>query len=159
MNVTLGMFHESGHEKFNMNSKIGGDRSPLFCIDKNFDLIRREHWFDQNRGESGKFIDYYLYNSPKDDFLVNLMDSSRSNELMDKSYFTGDLSKLNNISKNIISSTIKSKIQGQNNSSNVKNSLSSLSSSKDKRNPDENEELYKKLREIGADVSFLKKNN
>ena len=39
------------------------------------------------------------------------------------------------------------------------NSLSSLSSSKDKRNPDENEELYKKLREIGADVSFLKKNN
>ena len=159
MNVTLGMFHESGHEKFHMNSKIGGDRSPLFCIDKNFDLIRREHWFDQNRGESGKFIDYYLYNSPKDDFLVNLMDSSRSNELMDKSYFTGDLSKLNNISKNIISSTIKSKIQGQNNSSNVKNSLSSLTSSKDKRNPDENEELYKKLREIGADVSFLKKNN
>ena len=32
---------------------------------------------------------------------------------------TSDLSKLNNISKNIISSTIKSKIQGQNNSSNV----------------------------------------
>ena len=35
MNVTIGMFHETGHETFHTNIDIGRNRSPLFCIIKN----------------------------------------------------------------------------------------------------------------------------
>ena len=38
MNVVIGLFHESGHQKFHMNDKIGAKRSPILYIQKDFSI-------------------------------------------------------------------------------------------------------------------------
>jgi hypothetical protein len=155
MNITISMFHESGHMKFHMNNKIGADRSPLFCMNKNFELIKKIHWNNPNRGESGKFIDYYLYNSSDDTIPLDLIKSLRSNELMKKDYFIGDLKELNNKSKDIVINTIKKRVLTQKNNPNNISNLSSLSS-QSKENISSVNERFKNLEAIGADVNFLK---
>ena len=67
MNITIGMFHESGHGKFHMNSELGGYHSPVNCVNKSFDFTKKYNWNGPKSGESGKFIDHFLYNSNKDE--------------------------------------------------------------------------------------------
>lgn len=130
MNITIGMFHESGHGKFHMNSEVGGDRSPVGCINKKFEFIEKYHWNDKTRGETGKFIDYFLYNSNNDEITMDLIASLTTKKLMDKKYFIGNLDSLNLTAKEIVENSQKNNIQNVN--INMKNNLSTLS--KKKRN-------------------------
>ena len=127
MNITIGMFHHSGHEKFHMNTDIGGDRSPKGCISKSFEFIKKTHWERKERGESGKFVDYFLYKSDDDELPINIISSGKSIELMNKSYFTGNLTNLNTIANNIASSLAnynnQNKIGNSNNKNNIVSSL------------------------------------
>ena len=126
MNITIGMFHHSGHEKFYMNTDIGGDRSPKGCISKSFEFIKKIHWDRNERGESGKFVDYFLYKSD-DELPINIISSGKSIELMNKSYFTGNLTNLNTIANNIASSLANNNNQNKiGNSNNQNNIVSSL---------------------------------
>ena len=126
MNITIGMFHHSGHEKFHMNTDIGGDRSPKGCISKSFEFIKKTHWERKERGESGKFVDYFLYKGD-DELPINIISSGKSIELMNKSYFTGNLTNLNTIANNIASSLAKNNNQNKKgNSNNQNNIVSSL---------------------------------
>jgi hypothetical protein len=126
MNITIGMFHESGHEKYHMNTDVGGDRSPKNCISKSFEFIKKTHWERKERGESGKFVDYFLYKSD-DEFPINIMSSGKSIELMNKSYFTGNLTNLNTIANNIASSLAnnnnQNKLGNRNNQNNIVSAL------------------------------------
>ena len=127
MNITIGMFHHSGHEKFYMNTDIGGDRFPKGCISKSFEFIKKTHWERKERGESGKFVDYFLYKSDDDELPINIISSGKSIELMNKSYFTGNLTNLNTIANNIASSLAKNNNQNKiGNSNNQNNIVSSL---------------------------------
>ena len=127
MNITIGMFHLSGHEKFYMNTDIGGDRSPKGCISKSFEFIKKTHWERKERGESGKFVDYFLYKSDDDELPINIISSGKSIELMNKSYFTGNLTNLNTIANNIASSLANNNNQNKKgNSNNQNNIVSSL---------------------------------
>ena len=126
MNITIGMFHHSGHEKFHMNTDIGGDRSPKGCISKSFEFIKKTHWERKERGESGKFVDYFLYKGD-DELPINIISSGKSIELMNKSYFTGNLTNLNTIANNIASSLANNNNQNKiGNSNNQNNIVSSL---------------------------------
>ena len=155
MNVTIGMFHESGHEKFDMNTEIGGNHSPLNCVNKTFDFTRKQNWEDPFAGESGKFIEHFLYNSNTDVVSIILMNSSRSNELMKKSYFTNDLTDLSKAVNDIVSKQPPNNNQGNYEvmNNNSINNLSTLSSGfKIKTNLDDDE--YTKLRDVGAYVYY-----
>lgn len=155
MNVTIGMFHESGHIKFHMNNEVGGDRSPLWCVDKKFEFTRQFHWNHPQRGESGKFIDHFLYNSNYQEASIILIDSKRTNELMQKSYFTGDLKGLNNIANNIISNNLNQNMQTKNinTDENKINEVSTLSS-KSKMIGNSDSEEYNSLVNVGCDVYY-----
>ena len=141
MNITIGMFHESGHPKFHMNTEVGGDRSPILCIHKKFDFTQKCNLDDQKRGESGKFIDHFLYNSNNDEASIILMNSLRSNELMNKKLFIGNLDSLINTANKIINDP---KIFKKNNNINInkigKNNLSNLSSKLEIKGNLDNEE-------------------
>lgn len=150
MNVTIEMLHESGHTKFHMNNDVGGDRSPKACINKSFELIKKSHWTNQGRGESGKFIDYFLYNTENDDELpINIISSGKSNELMDKKYFTGNLDILN-MKANQIASTLSRKntqIKSQDSISNI-NNLGSGNYQSNKKESDEKEYKGSRISDI-----------
>ena len=113
MNVTLGMFHESGHGKFHMNAEVGGDSSPVNCVNKTFNFTKKYHYVDNQRGESGKFIDYFLYNSI-DEATIIIISSLRSNELMNKDNFIGNLNNLNNLANDIVTNNNITIIEQQN---------------------------------------------
>ena len=154
MNVTLGMFHETGHAKFHKNVEIGGDRFPKYCVNKSFDLIRKLNWKDGSRGETGKFVDYFLYNS-FDYAPYIIFTTSRSNELMNKNLFTHSLDELNNAAGEIIRNN-NSNINIQGNHTNTGlNNLSNLSSGfKIENDNNDNNERYKSLEAIGSDICF-----
>ena len=79
-NYSLVQFHESGHGKF--SSSTNGENSPRYFLDSSFNPVEQKTWeedkdnlrlkgFQVNtknneilcfKGESGKCVDYYLYN-------------------------------------------------------------------------------------------------
>ena len=151
MNVTLGMFHEGGHAKFHKNVEVGGDRSPKYCVNKSFNLIKKLHWNDSNRGETGKFVDYFLYNSC-DNASYIIFTSLRSNELMNKNLFTDSLDELNKAAGKIIENNTNINIPGAH--VNIRlNNLSNLSSGFEMET-EEDIERFNSLRAIGADVYY-----
>ena len=155
MNITIGMFHESGHSKFHMNNDVGGDRSPIRCVNKNFDFTEKFHWNSKERGESGKFIDFFLYNSNNDTTSIDLMDSLRSNELMKKSYFVGNLKQLNEKASEIVGNKISNNNQNKNikKEENKAGDISTLPSRPVfKGNLDDEE--YARLQAIGGDIYY-----
>ena len=73
-------------------------------------------------------MDYFLYKSD-DEFPINIMSSGKSIELMNKSYFTGNLTNLNTIANNIASSLAnnnnQNKLGNRNNQNNIVSALKS----------------------------------
>ena len=155
MNITIGMFHESGNEKFHMNSEVGGDRSPVNCVNKTFDFTKKKNWNDPERGESGKFIDHFLYNSNNDEVSIKLISSLRSNELMKKSYFVNDLKELNKAANDIVPNDSKKNNQGLNidKKDTEINNVSTLSSKFGIKTRLNNEE-FTRLNDVGGDVYY-----
>ena len=151
MNITIVLFHESGQAKFHKNIEIGGARTPINCINKKFEFTKKYHYEDKSRGESGKFIDHFLYDSNKDEIVIELINSKRTNELMDKNNFIGSLEHLKIEANNILSSEQAKNSQIINNN-NKSDGLSHLSS-KFQSNMESDQE-YKRLREIGCDVDY-----
>ena len=157
MNITIGLFHESGHSKYHSNSDIGGTRSPINCINKKFEFIKKYHYENKQRGEAGKFVDYFLYNSTNDLIAIDLIGSLRSNELMEKDDFIGNLSVLNEKAKKIVSENPKN--DDKNSNENVKNTnnnnlhiITNLSSEFQKSFRNDSE--FKRLDEIGCDIDY-----
>ena len=112
MNVSIGMFHEGGHQKFHMNISIGSDIEPILFMDKTYKLLSQEilDLFKGNKGningESGMCVDYYLYNFYLYPAQI-IINSSQSYKLMDKALFIGKLDNLNNIAIGIINDYLK----------------------------------------------------
>ena len=101
MNVVIGLFHESGHQKFHMNDNVGAKPSPILYIKKDYSLgtQRDNKARTAERGEAGRCIDNYLYGYGMNiGFLFN---SKNSYKLMNKDLFTGNLNELNSITKEI----------------------------------------------------------
>ena len=155
MNITIGMFHESGHAKFHMNIDVGGDRSPVRCVNKNFDFTEKFNWYSKERGESGKFIDHFLYDSNIDTTSIDLINSLRSNELMNKTYFIGNLNQLNQKANEIIGNKIAQNEQNNNinNKGNSEGDISTLSAKYVFRGNLDDEE-YARLQTIGGDIYY-----
>lgn len=151
MNVTLGMFHECGHAEFHKNIKVGMDCPPKYCVNKSFDLIKKLNWIDENRGETGKFIDYFLFNSC-DEASIIIISSLRSNEPMKKNLFIDSLDELNNVAGEIIRNNQNEKIKANNPRSGGLTNLSSLSSGF--MNYEEDIELINNLKDIGCDIYY-----
>ena len=157
MNIVVGMLHESGLGKFHMNTEVGGDRSPLNCVDKTFNFTKKYHYSDNQRGESGRFIDHFLYNSV-DEAGILIINSLRSNELMDKSIFIGNLNNLNDRANNIINNNNNIIINTQQNAqqniaNNGVNNISALSLKLKLKRTDDPEK-YERLRKIGSDIDY-----
>ena len=142
MNVTLGMFHECGHAKFYKNIEIGADHSPKHCINKSFDFVEKLHYNNKERGESGKFVDYFLYNSSEDASII-IISSKSSNELMDKNLFIDKLDNLNVFVGRIIGNNSNINV-----TSNTSSSLGFLTDTK------EDVERYEFLEKIGAYICY-----
>ena len=123
-------------------------------MNKTFDFTRKQNWEDPFAGESGKFIDHFLYNSNTNAVYIILMNSSRSSELMKKSYFTNDLTDLKKVANDIVSKQPPNNNQGNDKvNNNSINNLSTLSSGfKIKTNLDDDE--YTKLRDVGAYIYY-----
>ena len=123
MNVVIGLFHESGHQKFHMNDKIGAKRSPILYIQKDFSIgIQIDESKEKECSEAGLYVDSYLYgNNINVGFLIN---SNNSNKLMEKSLFLGKLDKLNDIASNIAKDFVEEFIS--NNSLNIGYEINSL---------------------------------
>ena len=157
MNITIGMFHESGHLKYHTNTDIGGTRSPLNCINKRFEFVTKYHYDNIERGESGKFVDYFLYNSTNDLIAIDLICSLRSNELMNKNNFTGNLTVLNQKANDIIKKNQGNNIENNNENNNDVNNnglhiISDLSS--EFQRSFTNDPEYKRLEEFGCDIDY-----
>ena len=107
MNVSIGMFHEGGHQKYRMDILVGSDIEPILFMDKTYKLLSQEilDLFKGNkgylRGESGMCVDYYLYNFPLNPAQI-IISSFQSYKLMDKSLYIGKLDNLNKIATEII---------------------------------------------------------
>ena len=44
MNVVIGLFHESGHQKLHMNDKVGAKSSPILYITKEYKIgVQRDN--------------------------------------------------------------------------------------------------------------------
>ena len=134
MNIVIGMLHESCHEKFHMNTEIGGEYSPVNCVNKTFD------------------------------FTKNIFSSLKSYKLMKKNCFVNDLNGLKDAVNKIITDVSKNNQQGINidkenkeNNENKENkeivNISSLSSRFGIKTRLTDEE-YKRLKEVGGDVYF-----
>ena len=119
------MFHESGHIEFQSNSEIGGDRSPLLFVNKSFEVESKQHWKFRERGESGKCVDHFLYNSKNDEASIDVINSFRSHELMEKKYFTDDLKNLNQRAHDILSYNTTNITQIHSHNLHIINNLSS----------------------------------
>ena len=101
MNIVIGIFHESGHQKFHMNINVGAKLPPILYIKKNYELGIQEDSMVKlkERGEAGKCIDNYLYGYGfNPGFLIKSNNSSR---LMKKTLFLGKLDKLNELAEQI----------------------------------------------------------
>ena len=109
MNITITILHESGHKKYHNNDEVGSNRSPKLFVNRHFEIVEQEHWTDKKRGESGRCLDYYLFDSYSKYPAIVLISSSRSNELMVKDYFIGDLDNLNNAAREIIAENTEKK--------------------------------------------------
>ena len=123
MNVVIGLFHESGYQKFHMNDKIGAKRSPILYIQKDFSIgIQKDESEEKECGEAGLCADSYLYgNNINVGFLIN---SNNSYKLMKKSLFLGKLNELNDIASNITKNFVE-EFKG-NNSLNLGYEINSL---------------------------------
>ena len=147
MNVTLAMLHESGYSKFHKNVEVGGECASKYCINKSFELVNLD---DCNGGESGKFVDYFLYNSC-DNAAHIIFSSKRTNELMNKNLFTDSLDELHNVAGKIIENNKNINIQREHINTEV-NNPTNLSSGFEM--DEEDIERFKSLRAIGADVYY-----
>ena len=152
MNITLGIFHEYGHAKFVKNDEVGADPSPKYCINKSFDLVEKLKWNNKDRGESGKFVDYFLYNS-SDDAHIIIISSKRSNELMDKNLFTNNLDNLNVAAEDIIRKNSNINAPVNNSNAGGLNNLPNLSPGLEMEIQDDIER-YKFLEKIGSDICY-----
>ena len=151
MNVTLSLFHECGHAKFLNNDEVGAVRSPKYCINKSFDMVDILEYNNKNREESGKFVDYFLYNSIDDAHII--ISSKRSNELMDKNLFINNLDNLNVVVKEIIRNNTNINTQLNNVNAGRLNNLPNLSSGLEMEIQDDIER-YKFLEKIGSDICY-----
>ena len=140
------------------NTDIGGTRSPINCINKKFEFIKKYHYENKQRGEAGKFVDYFLYNSTNDLIAIDLISSFRSNELMDKNNFIGNLDLLNQKAGNIVTQNQENNINNNNNKKNNNGNndelhvISDLSSEFQRsfiNDPD-----FKRLEKIGCDIDY-----
>ena len=119
MNVSIGMFHESGLEKYPMSINDEFRIEPVLFISKTYQLINLEDILYNNienkitnkikkikRGEPGICVDTYLYGFSifPSQILIN---SNYSYILMNKSYFISNLDELNKISLSIIGDYMK----------------------------------------------------
>ena len=138
-----------------MNIDVGGDRSPVRCVNKNFDFTEKFNWYSKEHGESGKFIDHFLYDSNIDTTSIDLINSLRSNELMNKTYFIGNLNQLNQKANEIIGNKIAQNEQNNNinNKGNSKGDISTLSAKYVFRGNLDDEE-YARLQAIGGDIYY-----
>ena len=110
MNVVIGLFHESGHQKFHMNDKIGAKRSPILYIQKDFSIgIQKDELKKKECGEAGRCVDSYLYEN--DINLEFLFNSNNSYRLMEKTLFLGKLNELNQIASNIAKNYVEEQIK------------------------------------------------
>ena len=110
MNVVIGLFHESGHQKFHMNDKIGAKRSPILYIQKDFSIgIQKDELKKKECGEAGRCVDSYLYEN--DINLEFLFNSNNSYRLMEKTLFLGKLNELNQIASNIAKNYFEEQIK------------------------------------------------
>ena len=105
MNVTIGMLHESGQERLDGNTAIQEKDSPLF-LNKNFEFVDQYYCDENQKVQPRNIIDYFLHNSSNNMAYKGLISSFRSNELMNKDYFIGDLKNLNSIANIILSNPI-----------------------------------------------------
>ena len=101
MNVVIGTFHESGHQKLHMNIDVGAKLSPMWYITKNYDLkFQIDKKKKKKAGEAGKCVDDYLYGyNINSGFLIK---SNNSYKLMKKELFVGNLDLLNNKANEIV---------------------------------------------------------
>ena len=83
---------------------------------------------------------------------LDLISSLRTNELMNKNYFTGDLKLLNYVSNRILTEAAISN-EKNDTKNNSLNNLSTLSSPKFENNINEKNQ-YKRLKEIGCDIDY-----
>ena len=83
---------------------------------------------------------------------LDLISSLRTNELMNKNYFTGDLKLLNYVSNRILTEAAISN-EKNDTKNNSLNNLSTLSSPKFENNINEKNQ-NKKLKEIGCDIDY-----
>ena len=126
----------------NKKNEIGADYQPKHCINKSLDFVDKLHCNNKERGESGKFDDYFLYNSSEDANII-IISSKSSNELMDKNLFTDKLDNLN---------VFVGRIIGNNSNINVtSNTSSSLGFQTDTK---EDVERYEFLEKIGAYICY-----
>ena len=145
--------HECGHAKFHKNVEIGANHSSEHCINKSFDFVEKLHYNNKERGESEKFVDYFLYNSSEDANII-IFSSKRSNELMDKNLLTDKLDNLNAADGRIIGNNSNINVPSNNNiNAGGLNNLpnSSLGFPFETK---EDIERYKFLEEIGADICY-----
>ena len=109
-------------------------------------------WTDNQRGESGRFVDYFLYNSKSETGTIDIVSSLRSNELMNKNYFIGNLEELNKLANNIIENPKINQSKNKNQTKNNPNDLTNLfsKSTKVRKVKDKNIDLN----EIGCDIDY-----
>lgn len=155
MNITITILHESGHKKYHNNDEVGSNRSPKLFVNRHFEIIEQEHWTDKKRGESGRCLDYYLYDSNSKYPAIELISSSRSNELMVKDYFIGDLDNLNNAAREIIAENTEKKDLNQQKSIHLPKNINSISNlSIDDNNNEEEKKQLELLNYTCTDMSF-----
>jgi len=152
MNIAIGMLYESLRSKFYMSNNIMDDNSLIWCVDKNFEIIKK-CYLELGEGiESKKLNDNFLFNSNNDTIFVDLINSLRTNELMDKKYFIGNLNKLNSLVNEIVSSHNE-----KNNYIKDKENIPAKASSlrlKSMIGGNLDDEEYDRLQKIGADVYY-----
>ena len=106
MGYSLLQLHETGHGKFNGESN--GENSPRFFLNSNYEPVEQKTWEEEknrlkesllktksednnvfcNKGESGKCIDFYLYNGVPL-IIFSLIKSPNIKLLRNINYFTG----------------------------------------------------------------------
>ena len=93
-----------------------------------------------------------MYKSSSETSTTDIINSLRSNELMNKNYFIGDLTQLNGLANNIISKPKISHGKIENQKIINPNDLTNLSSTIKKANTVQDKNI--KLREIVCDIAY-----
>ena len=108
MNVVIGTFHESGHQKLHMNIDVGVKLSSMWYITKNYDL-KFQIDKKEKAEEAGKCVDDYLYGyNINSGFLIK---SNNSYKLMKKELFVGNLDLLNDKANEIVKTFVDENIK------------------------------------------------